>query len=207
MVAGYCESMGQDAEEMANQQDASFKTVISAAGAYVDYATGNIVLANGQAIASLDDLKLHTDGTRQGIIDINGTPCEITVKDGAVTKLQEISSAADKAAEDRTLTINVVAAGVTGALSSVGLTEYQNVSSYHYNGLDNVPYDGYQAVLHKGERVLTAEENKAYSSDQGIDYVKMEQCMRSAVRELTMNIAGREFGRVIDNRLRERGLL
>ncbi len=31
----------------------------------------------------------------------------------------------------------------------------------HLQGLDNVPYDGYVAMLHKGERVLTAEENKS----------------------------------------------
>ena len=33
----------------------------------------------------------------------------------------------------------------------------------HYHGLSNVPYDGYSARLHKGERVLTAQENKEYS--------------------------------------------
>lgn len=39
-----------------------------------------------------------------------------------------------------------------------------NSSGHHAAGLPNVPYDGYRAVLHKGERVLTAEENEAYSS-------------------------------------------
>ena len=31
------------------------------------------------------------------------------------------------------------------------------------NGISYVPYDGYYSVLHEGERVLTAEENKAYN--------------------------------------------
>ncbi|WP_423472999.1 phage tail protein [Lysinibacillus agricola] len=33
----------------------------------------------------------------------------------------------------------------------------------HYSGLDSVPYDGYSARLHKGERVMTARENREYS--------------------------------------------
>lgn len=207
MVAGYCESMGQDAEEMASRQDASFRMVVSAAGAYVDYATGNIVLANGTAIASLDDLKLHTDGTRQGIIDINGTPYQIKVaKDGTIAALNEIDAAADSAAATRTITFNVVASGIANAANTAA-DIVRSAASRHYNGIDNVPYDGYQAVLHKGERILTAEENRAYSSQKDFDYSKMEQCMRSAVRELSFSFGEREVGRIIDNRLRERGLL
>lgn len=37
----------------------------------------------------------------------------------------------------------------------------------HSMGLDYVPYDNYYARLHKGERVLTAQENKAYASGVG----------------------------------------
>lgn len=33
----------------------------------------------------------------------------------------------------------------------------------HYNGLDYVPFDGYNARLHEGERVLTKKENEAYT--------------------------------------------
>ncbi|ODV56208.1 phage tail protein [Lysinibacillus fusiformis] len=37
----------------------------------------------------------------------------------------------------------------------------------HYSGLDSVPYDGYSARLHKNEKVLTAQEAKAYDEGQG----------------------------------------
>lgn len=43
-----------------------------------------------------------------------------------------------------------------------------DVDGSHRNGLDYVPYDGYRAELHKGERVLTAEENKNYGSSGNI---------------------------------------
>lgn len=211
MVAGYCESMGQDAEEMASRQDASFETVVSAAGAYVDYMTGKVVLANGTTIASLDDLKRHTDGTRTGIVNINGTPYRIKVNSsGTISELNRISSTADNATRPRTLIIQVVAENVASAAKTAAdaaMRAASQASSRHYNGLDNVPYDGYRAILHKGERVLTAEENRSYSNAPKFDYSKMEQCMRAAVRDMSLVIGNREIGRIIDSRLRERGVL
>ena len=41
------------------------------------------------------------------------------------------------------------------------------VNGSHKTGLSYVPFDGYIAELHKGERVLTAGENKSYSNGSG----------------------------------------
>lgn len=41
--------------------------------------------------------------------------------------------------------------------------EYKKLNGSHASGLANVPFDGYVAELHRGERVLTAAENAAYT--------------------------------------------
>jgi TP901 family phage tail tape measure protein len=38
----------------------------------------------------------------------------------------------------------------------------------HAGGLNYVPFDGYRAILHKGERVMTASENRGYDSGGGV---------------------------------------
>ena len=46
----------------------------------------------------------------------------------------------------------------------VDVNTSEGAPSSRANGLSYVPYDGYYALLHEGERVLTAEENKAYNN-------------------------------------------
>lgn len=45
--------------------------------------------------------------------------------------------------------------------AELGQGEMGRIHGSHYNGLDRVPFDGYMAQLHQGERVLTASEADA----------------------------------------------
>lgn len=57
--------------------------------------------------------------------------------------------------------VKKVGESLAGSLGFSGI----KVDGSHYHGIDRVPYDGYIARLHKGERVLTADE--AAAMDRG----------------------------------------
>ena len=69
----------------------------------------------------------------------------------------------------------------------------------HANGLSYVPFDGYVAELHEGERVLTKEENKKYNkeknggdtfifnSPEAIDEYKAARLLKQTKNELELN--------------------
>lgn len=73
------------------------------------------------------------------------------------------------------------------------------IDGTHKTGLDYVPYDGYIAELHRGERVLTAEENNAYSSTESNEFSNTSNSVntknsnksdKKIILNLTVNMSG-----------------
>lgn len=62
--------------------------------------------------------------------------------------------------------------------------EWAKMHGSHAAGLSYVPFDGYRAQLHKGERVLTAQENREYSAINWNRYGRGDDAMRAVVAEL-----------------------
>lgn len=202
--AGYTAQMAEDAKNMANEQSGAYEQIGSSMGLYVNHA-GEIVDANGEAVASMSDLQTETDGTRTGIVKINGTPYNIKVnKDGTISALNAVNTAADNAARARKITFSVgvnIGSSVNSALQNVKA----GLAGSYFNGLDNVPYDGFRAVLHKGERVLTAEENKSYSSGRDLtDYGAIKKIVRSELSNIVIELNDREMGRAYSRYAAER---
>lgn len=180
--------VGEAAKKMARNEDAAFRLVV---GAHMSYnASSKTVVDSATGIEyALHDVQEQADGTRTGFIDLNGTPVEIWVnKDNTITALNQINNAANNAARTRYITF---LPDYSNSTSFNKYNEWRNSGGGwgHYNGLNNVPYDGYQAVLHKGERVLTAEENKNYKETLN------EKVVNNAT--IIVEIGGREIKREI----------
>ena len=138
-----------------------------------------LVDAQYQAIFGKDTKELGADA-KKALTDLwNGV--ENGVLDPIATKVADIVNAFNEAlTEPKTVTVDVVPrgggvsswpysyGGGMGANYSFGLGDHLLSHWGYANGLFSVPWDGYPAILHKGERVLTAREASTYNANSNL---------------------------------------
>ena len=89
-------------------------------------------------------------------------------------------------------------AGAAAAISSVSFPSYVGVPKA--TGMDNVPFNGYKAELHRGEGVLTASENKAYREGRTggtSEIVGAVQGLRNDLQNMKLVVGRKTFGRAV----------
>lgn len=127
--------------------------------------------------------------------------------DSAKSKLNNSLSSVTSSISSTLATVQAIASKIASAVASANASASSiagnaaiTVNGSHKNGLDRVPYDGYIAELHKGERVLTKKQTDdmdsgtnsrggdtfIFNSPTAIDEREAARQLKRAKRELAL---------------------
>ena len=121
-----------------------------------------------------------------------------------MVSLENDLNIASQALERMAASANTAAASTAASanLNSGQYSAWYYSHGSHAGGLDYVPFDGYRAILHKGERVQTAAEaelSRHYGNQMpGFDYMTLGAVMQNSIRPGgDVYLDGRTVGQVI----------
>lgn len=163
---------GADFQTIINEQliplETYWNTMFGAEGtmatAFSEFSTGVVIgwtdadLAANTFLTTLDEGLPIAQANLTTFSDVLTTSMNLV----ALTLLEATNAASSLVDKIVELTALDTTMNVSVSVSSDG------VDGSNKDGLANVPYDGYISELHKGERVLTAQENKRYNEDSDV---------------------------------------
>lgn len=110
---------------------------------------GNIVDSNGRIVTSLKDVKNNADGTREGILNLNGTPINVqTDTNGAIKNLDEVKRKVNNIPEEKNVHVSVW----TKIKRVFGFDEYAKGTNYASSGVNLVGEKGFE-IVEQGSKV------------------------------------------------------
>lgn len=176
--SGFDEAFGKQWEDALEKQEQAFNAANAIEGLIADYNAWR----SGQAANQGKDLYLDVP---------------LRVKEGSESAIQsELGGMSLKAW--------VKLMPDTSQLETLGrLAEGKGVDGSHANGLDRVPFDGYRAILHRNEAVLTAGEAAIWRNGNSFDNVAVQEISRkldrvSNILQSIMTNTGRDQSVILD---------
>ena len=160
-IVGECaDGMGLKAKELASKTQDTAYTIEEANKLMQDCtinASNQIVDKNGNIIASLQNVKTNSDGTRDAIVELNGNTIDVKINaDNTINKLKEIQYEMS-AINSTKVAINAVNSG----LDKLTKKGYASGTNNATKGLHLVGEKGPELVyFNGGETVLNAEKTR-----------------------------------------------
>lgn len=161
-ASGYTEEIANKTKEMGKEYTATSLDVQEALnnmeGATVNSAN-QIVTKNGEVALSLQDVTYNADGTKEGILNLNGTPIKIkTDTNGAITNLNEVDTAVSNIPNSKTVTvytlIEKIGEGWDKFTSWLG---FADGTDYAPPGVAFVSEEGRELIVKNGRAILTGD--------------------------------------------------
>ncbi|WP_346884311.1 phage tail tape measure protein [Clostridium sp. UBA4395] len=161
-VVGYskdiCNQMDEEVRNAIKNRSIMTSIMNGYTKATVD-SNGNILDSNNKVIGSLDRMTTATDGTRQGFIDINGTPVKIkTNADGTIKNLKEIKTAIDNIPLNKNVTLTVKEQRWRSSASDGIDRFYADGTNYAQPGVAFVAEEGQELIEKNGTFYLTGDD-------------------------------------------------
>lgn len=154
------------------------------------------------AETEMGKIQKEIDATKEAIADTK------VAMDRAITELFQSGEKAGKSIQTggETIQLALTALGMKIAnfqFKSPVETLFESVWGPHATGIDYVPYDGFRAELHKGEAVITRDENERRNG--GMDYGALEASLEDAIERsmarINFNMNGERVGDITTKRI------